>query len=209
VFAYQKSLDEKWKEYLTLLADSLNIRLEKREDLKEVFTFLYRESDKEDYDYVLDFLKDNTCQQGKYVTFRTMSPVQWYPRHLYLHYTQFENKKSQYAWSISKVQICNRNEAGNIKSETIGFRTVFPKDKDEVLLDEMCFVFPYIMAQNFNSIVEIKDNVYFQHPYLLLSDASRYKMGGFIPDEISVKAYVNYRHNRMTVNKEKNSLKFE
>jgi len=209
VFAYPKSIDDKWKEYINLLTSSLNERISKNDEFKEIFNFVCRESDKEDFDYVLDFVKDNTCQQGKYVTFRTMSPVSWYPRHLYLHFSKFENKKSQYAWSISKVHICNRNEVGNLKSETLSFRTTFPKNKDEILLDEMCFVFPYIMAQNFNNIIEVKDGASLLHPYLLLSDAHRYKMSGFIPEEISVKAYVNYRHNKISVNKEKNSLKFE
>lgn len=209
VFTYQKSLDEKWKEYITLLTSSLNSRLEKNEKLQEVFNFICYESDKDDHDYALSFLKDVNNQQGKYVTFRTISPVIWYPNHLYQHFSTFENKKSHYAWSISKIEVCNRNEIGNLKKEVMGYRITFPENKNEIILDEMCFVFPYIMAQSFNNIVEIRDGMYITHPFLLLSDAHNYKMNGFLPDEITVKVFVDFVRNKLAVNEEKNSIKFE
>jgi len=209
VFTYQTTLDPKWKEYLKLLTSSLTLRLEKNDSLKEVFSFIEYETDKADFDYALSFLKDQSRQQGKYVTFRTISPALWYPRHLYLHFSEFEKKKSKFAWSISKMEICNRNKIDNVKEEILGFRLEFPKNKDELLLDEMCFIFPYIMAQDFNKLVEKRDNLLIIHPYHILNDAHLYKMSGFIPDEISVKIYIDYHKNKMVVNKEKNTLKFE
>lgn len=209
VFTYQDTLDAKWKEYIKILCESINSALESNEKHKEVFNFVDYETDIADYDYYLAFLRNKEFQQGKYVTFRTMSPVSWYPRHLFLHYDKYQSKKLGYAWSTSKSVVCNRNEIGNIKKEIVNVRMKFPQNKDEIILDEMCFIFPYIVHQDFNKTIEVRDGAMIIHPYHLLADASKYNMNGFLPDEISMKIYIDYSSGKITVNKEKNSIKLD
>ncbi len=134
--------------------------------------------------FINDLLK---IADGKFVFYKTLNNILWYPRHIQAHLEQFNNDLKA-KWSLSHIEYRNLRNPNHPLS-VLGFRIDNPPAVEKISLDEICH--QTTVPVKWEDCLLSKDGQALFYAGYALKSWNELNYRGCIPNEITVIEWVN------------------
>jgi hypothetical protein len=141
---------------------------------------------------------------GELVTFKSITPIIWYPNHLQSHWDEYKMNRKNLGWMLSRLEIKDVAKKDNEKENTVTYRLDDWVDHvDKIVLDELFIKAEVCLQTDFN-IAAIQQklpdgtNIATFHIGKLLTDeiiplAASMELKGYNPKEVTIAQWIDMK----------------
>ena len=186
ILAVLKNIREQTHKNIDLIISAFRTDIEELQDkTSKLFLNARWIIQKPDINFINDLLKNT---DGKYIFYKTLNNILWYPRHIQAHLEQFYSDPKT-KWALSHVEYRNIQNANHPLS-VLGFRIDNPPAVEKISIDEITHESSIIV--NWGECLKKDKNgqpLFYAGTVLKQWNAS--KIRGTIPAEISVIEWIH------------------
>lgn len=169
----------------------------------EKFSLKWFVSDDNSFNKIRNYTDNHSKgEYGELVTFKSVTPIEFYPNHFNCHWEEYKRNKKNFGWSLSRLEVKDLSKKDDEKQNTFTYRLEdFPKHIDTIVPDEIFISYELCRAIDFNSATMTQrapdgTSVAMFHVGKLVTDelipkATEMALKGYNPNEISVIHWVD------------------